>query len=126
VDRRAQATPEYHSWQSMTGRCYNPKNNRYPIYGAKGIRVCDRWSFAAGGSFVNFLADVGDKPEPKKLYSMGRYLDSGNYEPNNCEWMTQAQQSAEKHGKKAMLAYRKYRHPKKLVSVDPQMKRRTA
>jgi hypothetical protein len=33
----------YGTWSSMMKRCYNPNNNRYHIYGARGITVCDRW-----------------------------------------------------------------------------------
>lgn len=32
----------YRTWDAMKGRCYRPRNNRYYMYGAKGIRVCDR------------------------------------------------------------------------------------
>ena len=28
---------------NMKQRCYNPKNNNYKFYGARGITVCDEW-----------------------------------------------------------------------------------
>jgi len=59
----------------MIGRCYRPKSLAYPKYGAKGVRVCDRWNHNTGGSFENFLADMGPRPEGMTL---GRILDMGN------------------------------------------------
>ena len=31
------------AYYGMVRRCYDEKNNRYINYGARGIRVCDRW-----------------------------------------------------------------------------------
>lgn len=31
---------EYISWSAMRQRCYNPKHEKYPNYGARGIEVC--------------------------------------------------------------------------------------
>jgi hypothetical protein len=42
----------------MKQRCLNSKNKDYRYYGARGIKVCDRWRY----SFKNFLADMGYKP----------------------------------------------------------------
>jgi len=36
-------TPAYISWYNMLSRCRNPKATKYPDYGARGIRVCERW-----------------------------------------------------------------------------------
>ena len=83
-------TPEYEAWHSMKQRCYNPNNCEYKRYGAKGIRVCDRWL----NSFENFFTDMGPRPEGK--YSIDRIDTCGNYEPNNCRWATQKQQANNK------------------------------
>lgn len=81
-------TVEYNSWRAMLGRCYDPDNNKYHLYGKRGIRVCDRWR----DSFENFLADMGRRPEPG--LSLDRFPDtSGNYEPMNCRWATASQQN---------------------------------
>lgn len=42
----------------------HPKNNNYQRYGARGVRVCDRWNPIEGGSFANFYKDLGPKPDP--------------------------------------------------------------
>lgn len=39
-------------WADMIGRCYNPNNENYQYYGAKGVRVCERWH-----CYANFLQD---------------------------------------------------------------------
>lgn len=78
---------EYKAWSNIKTRCYNVKDKRYPDYGGRGIKMCDRWLH----SFENFLADMGRKPTT--FHTIGRYPDvNGNYEPNNCRWETQEQQ----------------------------------
>lgn len=72
----------------MNSRCSNPENANYPNYGARGIRVCERWK----GSFEAFLADVGRRPSAG--HSLDRYPEgSGNYEPGNVRWATSSEQN---------------------------------
>ena len=33
----------YGVWNSMMHRCENPNREKYKIYGARGISVCDAW-----------------------------------------------------------------------------------
>jgi hypothetical protein len=79
-------SPTYMSWKAMRARCNNPNAQFYYSYGARGVRVCERWD-----SFAAFLEDMGERPE-------GRTLDridvNGDYEPNNCRWATPVQQRA--------------------------------
>jgi hypothetical protein len=73
---------EHTSWRCMKQRCLNPKNKNYRYYGARGIKVCDRWLH----SFRNFLDDMSYKPGPE--YTLDRKNTNGNYEPKNCRWAT--------------------------------------
>lgn len=70
----------YSVWRGVIDRCTNPKQAAYQDYGGRGIKVCERWL-----KFENFLADMGERPEGKEL---DRKNNDGDYEPNNCRWVT--------------------------------------
>ncbi len=82
--------PEHSVWTGMKTRCNNKKEKSYKNYGARGIKVCDRWSGKDG--FINFYKDMGSRPSDK--HSIDRIDGSGNYEPGNCRWATKHQQGA--------------------------------
>lgn len=77
---------EYKILHGMKKRCTNPKDKKYSFYGARGIKVCDRWS-----DVENFVADMGPRPSVK--HSIDRYPNkNGDYAPDNCRWATQKEQ----------------------------------
>jgi len=71
----------------MLARCTYESADRFARYGAREIKVCDRWR----ESFEAFFADVG--PVPSSKHSLARVCNDGPYEPGNVEWQTIAQQS---------------------------------
>lgn len=73
---------EYKVWRGMIRRCYDRTAHNYPYYGGRGITVCDRWRI----SFENFLSDMG--PRPSLKHTLDREKVEGNYEKNNCRWVT--------------------------------------
>lgn len=96
-DRKAAAksylyknTKEYHAWYNMQVRCYNAKSLVFKIYGQRGITVCERWR----QSYHVFLEDMGYAPST--AHSIDRLDVNGNYEPFNCRWATQKEQTRNK------------------------------
>lgn len=76
--RAGKKSREFLAWQEMHRRCYDPKRDRYPNYGGRGICVCPRWH-----KFENFLHDMRRCPDGLTL---GRLDNDKNYTKNNCEW----------------------------------------
>jgi len=109
IDARPEARKTYASWSNMLARCYNHKNTGYRYYGARGVQVCDRWNPSEGGSFENFVTDMGYRP---KGMTIGRNFDTGDYEPGNCTWQTRAEQSDERLYKRLL---------RKLASDCPEL-----
>lgn len=89
-------TPEWRGWRAMRTRCNNPNDIFYARYGGRGIKVCDRWQ----SSFENFLEDMGKKPTIK--HTLDRIDNSGDYEPSNCRWATQAEQANNKRNNRTV------------------------
>ena len=77
-------TRTYKAWDAMIQRCENKNNHQYKNYGARGIKVCDRWC-----KFENFYADMGEAPAGLTL---DRTDNDGDNNPSNCRWVTMKQQ----------------------------------
>lgn len=70
-------------WCSMKSRCTNPNTKRWEDYGGRGISVCAEWmnSFEA---FRDWALANGYRPG----LQIDRRDNDGNYEPDNCRWVT--------------------------------------
>jgi hypothetical protein len=75
----------------MKTRCHNPNHTHFKRYGARGIRICDRWL----SSYESFLMDMGRRPSQR--HSIDRINVDGDYEPGNCRWATPSEQAANRH-----------------------------
>ena len=78
-------TGTYSSWANMMIRSEWGNHPSYEHYGAKGIKVNERWH-----NFENFRADMGTRPEGT---SIDRIDNRKGYEPGNCRWATPLEQS---------------------------------
>lgn len=79
-------TPTYTSWVKMLQRA------RTDDYGDwySDVTVCPEWDTRQGGSFKNFLLDMGERPEGMTL---NRVNGAKVYSKENCEWADTGLQS---------------------------------
>lgn len=73
----------YTIWVSMKSRCNNVNSKDYKNYGARGISVCDDWS----DSYVKFKS-WSIYNGYNDLLCLDRVDNGGNYDPSNCRWVT--------------------------------------
>jgi len=72
----------YRIYWNMLNRCSNPKVDRYPRYGGRGITVCPEWA----ASFEVFAAWAAGSGYEDGL-SIDREHNDKNYTPDNCRWV---------------------------------------
>lgn len=75
----------YRIFIGMHKRCEDETHQNYKNYGKRGISVCDEWSGKYG--FFKFYKWSMDNGYTDKL-SIDRINSNGNYEPNNCRWIS--------------------------------------
>lgn len=80
--------PLYSIWSGMVQRCTNPNAENYYRYGGRGIDIFEPWK-KDFETFYNWAINNGYST----ALSLDRINNNGNYEPCNCRWVTQKEQS---------------------------------
>ena len=78
-------------YKLMKYRCTQPKYDKYQYYGERGISVCPEWA----DSFDTFREWALCHGYEEGL-TLDRIDNDGNYEPDNCRWVTRKEQSNNK------------------------------
>lgn len=92
-NRGMSKTHLYRVWIDMKSRCFTKSCGNYRHYGARGITICDEWLGKDG--FCNFKAWSLSHGYARTL-SIDRIDNNGNYEPDNCRWVTKNIQNINK------------------------------
>lgn len=81
----------YQIWAAMLRRCQNPNVVSWKYYGGKGVKVCEAWrdytvfkEWALANGYASTL-------------TIDRIDSNGNYEPENCRWITATENSSRVH-----------------------------
>lgn len=78
-------------YYDMLRRCYNPNDNHYKDYGGRGIAVCSEWKNDCC-AFYKWAKENGYK----EGLQLDRMDNNGNYEPDNCHWVTPSENAYNK------------------------------
>lgn len=118
-------TPEkslYQRWSNMKRRCENSEYRDYHLYGERGIKVCTEWS-ESFQVFYDWAANNGYK----KNLQIDRIDTNGNYEPNNCRWVTVQQNAWNRRNKLSQIKYKGviYRYNRYISKIFVQGKQIT-
>ena len=87
-DANENKTRLYSIWSNMKSRCYNPNSKNYKYYGNKGIAVFKQWK----NNYIIFNIWALCHGYKDNLTIDRRDNDKG-YNPENCRWITMAEQA---------------------------------
>lgn len=90
----------YKIWDGMKCRCYSKSHMHYDKYGGRGIKICQEWR-ENPASFCEWAMANGYKDD----LTIDRINHDGDYEPNNCRWITNAKQQTNKRNNR-MITYK--------------------
>lgn len=88
----------------MIRRCHNPKCAGFYNYGGRGITVCNEWR-ESRDAFVQWALANGFEPH----LQLDRIDNNGGYSPDNCRWVTIAENNLNKRtNKRYFIAGKQY------------------
>ena len=74
-------------WSGMKERCYRTNHKHYKSYGGRGIEICTEWK----DDYLTFKQWALCNGYKENL-TLDRINVNGNYEPQNCRWITVKEQ----------------------------------
>lgn len=81
-DEKGKKTRLYRIWTGIKTRCFNPNVKEFSRYGGRGITLCEEWKdFKV---FHDWAVANGYQDD----LSIDRQNLDGNYQPDNCKWVT--------------------------------------
>ena len=97
VKHGGKGTRLYRIWNCIKDRCLNINNQAFKNYGGRGITICPEWTDKLNGfiKFRDWSLNNG--------YTEGLQIhreNDGNYEPYNCEWVTNTENARHRRGQK--------------------------
>jgi hypothetical protein len=95
-------TKIYQRWRSMVSRCHNKNSSDFFRYGAVGISVCKEWH-----KFEKYLEWANNNGYSDDL-TLDRIDEKGNYEPSNCQYISQHEQVLKQKRNKHRIAEDKH------------------
>lgn len=93
--KHGEANPQtrlYHIWAHMKKRCSWFNGKPYKYYGGRGIKVCNEWN----NNFIAFKTWALANGYQENL-TIDRINNDGNYEPNNCQWITKSENTKKRN-----------------------------
>ena len=78
----------YRIWNGMKSRCFNSRVPCYKWYGGKGVNIYTRWK-----NDYTVFRDWALSNGYQNNLTIDRIDVNGNYQPDNCQWITQSENS---------------------------------
>jgi hypothetical protein len=97
---RSTGTRLHGIWGDMKNRCNNPRHKGFKNYGGRGIKICEDWQ--KDFSIFKVWAIANGYSETLKIE---RINNDGNYEPDNCKWATDLEQSFNKRTTRQIILF---------------------
>ena len=80
--------PLLNIWRHMVQRTTNPKDEAYPLYGGRGIKMYKPW-LKSSSSFIKWALSNGYR----RGLTIDRINNNKGYNPRNCRWVNMKVQS---------------------------------